>query len=301
MVQDARVLGTCEWILDKELYADWKSQQHDAPPILWMSGKPGTGKSVLAGSVIDDLKRSGLDYSYYFFKHGDSSKSRLSSCLRSLALQMASTDPGVRDLLVNLQTDRFRIDHENERSLWKALFVSGAFEAATTTHFWVIDALDECADSAPFLDSMLSKLDITRTWLRVFIISRETAELCRLFSGLGPRRHKQGHISAEETLPDIKRIVEAKGETLFTDGEESRAVLERSIIESPKARSCGPVWYSMSCPLPAVKRRLDMSSKKSLEGWSLYTTALSRRWPLQRGEKHSPKRFWPGQLVLPGP
>jgi hypothetical protein len=218
--------------LDKELYAYWKGQQHDAPPILWMSGKPGTGKSVLAGSVIDDLERSGLDYSYYFFKHGDSSKSRLSSCLRSLALQMASTDPGVRDLLVNLQTDRVRIDHENERSLWRALF--GAFEAATTIHFWVIDALDECADSAPFLDSMLSKLDTMRTRLRVFIISRETPELCRLFSGLGPRRHKQGHISAEETLPDIKRIVEARGETLFTDGEESRAVLERRVIEKSK-------------------------------------------------------------------
>ncbi|KAK4155617.1 hypothetical protein C8A00DRAFT_41803 [Chaetomidium leptoderma] len=233
-VQEARAHGTCAWILEKQFYDEWKTPEQNAPPpILWVGGKPGTGKSVLAGSVVDDISRSGMPCSYYFFKHGDSSKSRLSACLRSLAFQMASVDPGVQSFLMKLQEDRFGVDHENERTLWRALFASGILGTTTLPHYWVIDALDECDNFTPFLESMLSKLD-TSLRLRIFITSRETPELCRLFASLGPRRHWQEHISAEETLPDIERIVTAKGGVFFTDSEESRLVLERRIIEKSK-------------------------------------------------------------------
>lgn len=198
-----------------------------------MSGKPATGKSVIAGFVVEDLEASGVACSYYFFKHGDTSKSRLSACLRSLAFQMAMADTGVLDALMGLQEDRFRIDHENERSLWRTLFTSKVFKAATTRHFWVIDALDECTNPHPFLDPMLLRIE-TGGRLQIFITSRETPELCRLFSGLGSRRYLQGHISAEETVHDIERIVTSKRGSFFTENEDSRAALERRIIEKSK-------------------------------------------------------------------
>lgn len=232
-VQEARVPGTCEWILEKPYFVDWKDQRSAAPPILWMDGQPATGKSVLAGFIIDDLIQSGSACSSYFFKHSDRAKSRLSASLRALAFQMATTDPGVRDMLMALQRDHLRIDHENERSLWRALFMPGIFDSVTVPHFWVIDALDECSNFAPLLDSMLRKMD-TKARVRIFITSRKTPELCRLFSGLGPTRHTQGHISADETLPDIECIVAARGQTFFTDSEENRTVLEKRIIEKSK-------------------------------------------------------------------
>ncbi|KAK4126948.1 WD40 repeat-like protein [Parathielavia appendiculata] len=232
-VQDARVPGTCEWILEKQTYNEWKDLQHDAPPILWFGGKPATGKSVLAGFVVDDLRQSHMRCSYYFFKHGDTFKSKLSACLRSLAYQMASADTGIRESFIKLQEDRLRLDHDNERNLWRSLFTTELFRGATVPHYWVIDALDECTNFAPFLDSMLSKVD-TSLQLRIFITSRETPELCRLFAGLGPQRHRQGHVSADETLPDIERIVTAKGEAFFTESVESREALEKRIIEKSK-------------------------------------------------------------------
>ncbi len=198
-----------------------------------MNGKPATGKSVLAGFVIDDIRQSETPCSYYFFKHGDVSKARLSACLRSLAFQMALVDPGIQSVLMKLQEDRLRVDHDNDRNIWRALFSPTVLEKATVPHYWVIDALDECNNFAPLLDSMLSKLD-TNTRLRVFITSREIPELSRLFAGLGSHRLKQGQISAAETLPDIERIVTARGGSFCTESEESREVLEKSIIEKSK-------------------------------------------------------------------
>ncbi|KAK4099460.1 hypothetical protein N658DRAFT_568134 [Parathielavia hyrcaniae] len=204
--QDARSPGTCVWIQHKQSYNEWKDLRQAAPPILWCTGEPGTGKSVLAGFVVEDLGHSHLACSYYFFKHGDSSKFRLGACLRSLAFQMASED-------------RPRVDFENERKLWRLVFALNLFREATVSHYWVIDALDECTNFATLLDSMLSKMD-TSLRLRILITSRETPEVCRLFAILGPQRHRHEHISAEETLPDVESM-----------SAEARLALERRITE----------------------------------------------------------------------
>ena len=229
-VQDCRIPGTCEWILKKEYYTDWKDRRHDAPPVLWMSGQPGTGKSVLAGFVVDDLKRSNMACSYHFFAPDDSTKSGLNACLRSLVFQMASVDPGVADALLKLQEDRVKVDHENDRRLWRYFFVSGALRAATRPHYWVIDALDECVDVAPFLDTMLLKMDMG-TQFRVLITSRETPELCRLFSTL---QHRQVRISVADTGSDIARLVAAKRKELIEHQDSRAALPEKRIIAKSK-------------------------------------------------------------------
>lgn len=237
IAQDSRVPGTCEWILQKQSYADWKDLQQDVAPVLWLSGRPGTGKSVLAGFVVDDLQQlSGAACSYHFFKRRGGSKPRLNACLRSLAFQMASADSGVREMLMGSQADGLRLDlhGEDAQALWRDLFVFGVFQATTIPHFWVIDALDACSDLAPFLGSMLSETATTSVQLRILITSRETPDLCRLFAGLGPHWHKQERISAEDTLPDIERVVAGKGEMFFTDGADSRAALERRVVKKSK-------------------------------------------------------------------
>ncbi|KAK4234743.1 nacht wd [Achaetomium macrosporum] len=91
---------------------------------------------------------------------------------------------------MKLQEDRLQLDHDNERNVWRTLFVSDIFEKATIAHYWVINALDECTNFTTLLDSMLSKMDVSIP-LRIFITSRETPELCRLFASLGPRREEE--------------------------------------------------------------------------------------------------------------
>ncbi|KAF9231046.1 hypothetical protein BU15DRAFT_82885 [Melanogaster broomeanus] len=47
---------TGEWLLNEELYMDWRNS---SIRFLWLGGKPGAGKSVLASTIIDNLS-SGL-------------------------------------------------------------------------------------------------------------------------------------------------------------------------------------------------------------------------------------------------
>ena len=227
--EDARMSGTCEWFLAKESYRKW----HDfveGPSVLWVNGKPAAGKSVLAGYIIGQLRKSNADCSYFFFKYGDKSKSRLSACLRSLAFQMASTNTHVREALLEMQKDGVKFDNENERTVWRTVFSCGIFRTRFPKHYWVIDALDECTNSASFFEPILAKLDQSLP-LRILITSRESPKLEKHFLGLGAHRVQYETISAADTLPDIKLLVEAKARSVLLKDDRDRAMLVDKILE----------------------------------------------------------------------
>ncbi len=181
-VEDARLSGTCEWFSAKTNHKKWRDFAPDAPGILWVNGKSAAGKSVLAGFVIGQLQRMDADCSYFFFKYGDKSKSRLSSCLRSLAFQMACKNPQVREMLLEMQKDDIKLDGDNERIIWRKLFYPGSFKQS----------------SRGITGSLMAKLDES-TPLRILITSRETPELDRHFSTLSTHRFRSEVISVTDT------------------------------------------------------------------------------------------------------
>jgi len=227
--EDARMSGTCEWLSTKDTYLRWKNFASNAPSVLWVNGKPAAGKSVLAGYAIDQLQRANLDCSYFFFKYGDKSKSQLGACLRSIAFQMACTNAQVRETLLEMQKDDIKFDNDNERTIWRKLFLSGIFQTELPKHYWVIDGLDECVNSSSLFDLMLAKLDESIP-LRILITSRETSELEKHFMTLGTHRFQSERISAADTLPDIKLLVEAKAKSLLVKDDDDRAALVEKIL-----------------------------------------------------------------------
>jgi len=228
-VEDARMSGTCEWFSAKKSYLKWRDFASDAPSVLWVNGKPAAGKSVLAGYAIDELQKQKADCSYFFFKHGDKSKSRLSVCLRSLAFQMACTNGPVRETLLEMQKDEIKFDNDNERTIWRKLFVSGIFQTEFPRHYWVIDALDECVNFTFLFEPMLAKLGESIP-LRILITSRDTSALEKHFSGLGAHRCRSERISAADTLPDLRLLVEAKAQSLVVKDDEDRGALVEKIL-----------------------------------------------------------------------
>ena len=227
--EDARMTGTCEWFSTKESYSKWSTFSPEAPSVLWITGRPAAGKSVLAGYTIGQLQERNAACSYYFFKYGDKSKSRLGACLRSLAFQMACTNAQVRETLLEMQKDDVRLDKDNERTLWQKLFLYGIFQTAIPKHYWVIDALDECANCGLLFDLMLAKLDLSIP-LRILVTSRETPILASHILALGTHRVQHERISIGDTLPDIKLLVETKTKSVFLRDENDRAALVEKIL-----------------------------------------------------------------------
>lgn len=240
-LEEIRFGESCRWFTSRPTYLDWRDCDHESAKTFWLSGKPATGKSVIAGSVIDELEELHLDCSYYFFRHNDNTRNTLDSCLRSIAYQMALISVNVRRKLLELKEDDVHIEKTDERGIWRKLFVNGVFqtERSSRPQYWVIDALDECNNHAAFFSS------IAKLWtpfpLRIFLTSRHTSDFTRHFALLGNSIFVE-QITTQDTLDDIRSYVETKIEGLPLEEEAFRCRVVDTIVK--KSSGCF-LWVAL--------------------------------------------------------
>jgi WD40 repeat protein len=232
IVEETRLLGTCEWFKARQGYRRWLDAAESPARVLWVTGKPASGKSTLAGYIINSLQDSQEACSYFFFKHSDASKSTLTPCLRSLAYQMACADSGIHDALVTMMDDddgRLADDDDSERAVWRKLFTDCILQKPFKRHFWIIDALDECENAVNAFHSILGKWN-TDLSLRVLVTSRDTKELRMAFQDLRSQ-YTCEVIQSNDTAVDIKLFVKHYSPRINTKNEDARNELVRTILE----------------------------------------------------------------------
>lgn len=205
-----------------------------SPMLYWISAKPATGKSVLSGYVVNTLNELNLGCSYYFFRHGDKDKSTASGLFRSIAFQMASVNVDVRRRLLSMINTGVRFDKDDGKAVWRRVLLSAVFRANwQQTHYWVVDALDECSDF-DVLFSMLASIE-SKFRIKIFITSRKTAELCARFTDLqrlfGGNAAIFEEISFGDTRNDMALYLEENREKLHVGDAKQREEFIRRILD----------------------------------------------------------------------
>ncbi|KAI3317723.1 WD40 repeat-like protein [Xylariaceae sp. AK1471] len=284
-VRDVRMQESCQWLLTKVSYSNWRDGELGNNRTLWIKGKPATGKSVLAGYIIDHLQDSGQSCSYFFFKHGDRSKSRLGRCLRSLAFQMASSNIEASDALLEMQADGIRLDHVDDRTLWRLLFLSGIFPATMSRHYWVIDALDECSDPTVLFDSILSNANESVP-LKILITSRDTVDLDQGFSGIPSDLVRSLSISPADTLSDLRLLADRMTKGLGIVEAKDRVSLTQKILDKSRGSFLWTILVLKELLRCHSKKEIDQILEDVPRGMeSLYKRTLDSMSAATRGKK----------------
>jgi hypothetical protein len=103
----------------REIY-DWADGQ-DEMPIFWLSGLAGTGKSTVARTVAQyyfDKKRLGASF---FFSRGGGDVSSASKFVMSIAVQLATSIPVLRQYVKHAVMERDDIASRSLRDQWREL------------------------------------------------------------------------------------------------------------------------------------------------------------------------------------
>lgn len=221
--------GSCEWFTRGENFQTWQESHSQSYPYFWLNAQQTAGKSVMAAHVIRVLESVNANYSYYFFKHNDRSKTTLSGCLRSLAYQMSLSDIRISQKILLLKEESVRLDLKNELAIWRKLFIDGIFEIPQDRpYFWVVDGLDESTSPVNIM-SLLSK-GCNGFPLKVFMTSRPTSDIVRDVSLLDGFVHIC-EIAAQDTQQDIELYLEANMKALPLVDDLSRQSVTKTILE----------------------------------------------------------------------
>ena len=137
--------GTRAAILDEiELWI----RDFDKPPVYWLNGLAGTGKSTIAQTIAERTFADGRLGASFFCSRDFEDRRNLESIFPTLAVQLARRYTEFRSTFIRLVQSDPEIVHESLYNQMKNLIVEPLVESSISTVI-VIDALDECKDEEP--------------------------------------------------------------------------------------------------------------------------------------------------------
>jgi hypothetical protein len=139
---------TCRWLLKTPQYLDWldpsKLSEHHG--LLWIKGKPGTGKSTLMKFALLNARKTMKDkiiISFFFNARGDDLEKSTIGMYRSLLLQLLERLPVLQCVFDSLGLVGSGYHQWSVEAL-KALFEQAVQRLGPSSIVCFIDALDEC-------------------------------------------------------------------------------------------------------------------------------------------------------------
>ncbi|KAH8692272.1 ankyrin repeat-containing domain protein [Talaromyces proteolyticus] len=186
--------GTGSWLTSSSIYREWHEGNKNG--LLWIKGIPGSGKSVIAASLINILCKEGCPVIYFFFRQIIDANHKPTAALRDWLDQVLRYSPPLQKRLKAYCEEGQTIENLSMSDLWKDLRLAiGAFPKV----YCIVDALDEMDQGN---DHFLHELVELGNWrpsnIKVLITSRPVATVER---ALGFNSMPQ--LRLEEQLVDI--------------------------------------------------------------------------------------------------
>jgi hypothetical protein len=140
---------TCEWLLVHPVYRTWTQSPGS---LLWIKGKPGTGKSTLVKfadtSAVEDMSSDGIIVSFYFNARGTNLEKSTEGLYRSVLCQLMDevNEAGRAGLARALRPHKCNPDGHWTHAVLQLFFTIIATSLHSRPLVVFIDALDECRD-----------------------------------------------------------------------------------------------------------------------------------------------------------
>lgn len=281
-----------QWIKSGDIPQGSGSGDSSEARVFWLHGMAGTGKSTVANTVADMVKKSlRVPLSCFFCRQGDPELSEPKRILPTLASRFAQRHPTYLDAILRvLQSDQdLDVINGTLDEQFKLLFENSLESTADPLqpHVVVVDALDETGSNATSrreIARRLLALAQLAPWIRIFVTSRKNEEINAVLGNnagcLSADIHKESQ--KEE---DIRRYVTAR----FADLRRSPS---EDIVREIVARADGLfIWCSTvfktfehsTNPERDLKKFLQSSSSNSKLSplYQLYDHVLQSAAPVE--------------------
>ncbi|KAI0294644.1 hypothetical protein B0F90DRAFT_1639699 [Multifurca ochricompacta] len=162
IARGAHHTGTASWFFQGSIFNNWKS----SGSLLWVHGKPGSGKSILCSTIIQDIElicKAGLAFmAYFYFDFRDTAKQNRHNLLPSLLIQFAEWSDPCCAILSRIYSEhgggtRQPSDEILIQCLKEMILIPDQFHK-----YIVVDALDECSNTSGMPTPREQVLDLVK-------------------------------------------------------------------------------------------------------------------------------------------
>ncbi|KAI0403021.1 ankyrin repeat-containing domain protein [Xylaria palmicola] len=183
--------NTCKWLFNTDDFEKWREGRelstHNG--VLWIKGKPGSGKSTLMSHLLSFCERSFGRHrviSYFFNARGGVLEKTPLGMMRSIVCQLLNKDDAIYRTFIDVYRQKQR-GYNGSVVQWqqpelKKFVLSIAKQQHSEPLLLLVDALDECVetearDIVGFLETMSLNAAKTGTELRICLSSRHYPQI----------------------------------------------------------------------------------------------------------------------------
>jgi ankyrin repeat protein len=191
-----RAPGTLHWITTFPEFESWRTVSLESGSTsLWLTGKPGVGKSILSACILDVLERAYPLVLCFFCRRTDPKLRTIRAVITTLAYQLARKIPEVREQLNALQLDGVSPKEITSNVILANKLLEVPWPKTSPEIFILLDGLDECQDSEADTEKLLSLL-IALPNCRILVTSRHSHTIGKIL-------HSATEIGVEHNKDDI--------------------------------------------------------------------------------------------------
>ncbi|CAI7611180.1 unnamed protein product [Penicillium pancosmium] len=196
--------------------------------VFWLNGRAGTGKSTIARTVTDTLKKANLLGASFFFKRGEGDRGNATKLFPTITIQLAKSIPQLIPGIQKAIRDDSDIATKGLKEQFNAILLQpllglGPSAISIPIVVIVIDALDECDvdNDMRLVLQLLPRLRESKVVrLRVFLTSRPEWSIFEEFSKITSREYEDlilHQIPELEVKHDISLFLEHRLSAIRTD------------------------------------------------------------------------------------
>ncbi|KAI9447774.1 hypothetical protein H4582DRAFT_2093077 [Lactarius indigo] len=258
IARKAQHKGTAVWFFQGSIFIKWKS----TGSLLWIHGKPGSGKSVICSSVIQDImtvcEAGSAIMAYFYFDFKDLSKQTCHDLLLSLIFQLSTRSSRCCDILHHVYKAHEDGTRQPSDDLLKGCLKGMLRLPGQKPIFIVLDALDECPDESGFpsprdevLQLVKELVDLHLQGLHICTTSRPEVDIRAVLEPLAFRSVSLHDESGQKTdIADyVRNVVNSSPSTAM---RRWRTQDKNLVIETLTERADG-MFRWVFCQLDALR------------------------------------------------
>ncbi|KAI9436032.1 hypothetical protein H4582DRAFT_2130269 [Lactarius indigo] len=261
--------GTAEWFIESDQFENWKL----TGSLLWIHGKPGSGKSILCSAIINDLttlcEAGSASMAYFYFDFRDLDKQARRNLLPSLLVQLSTRSNAFCDVLSRLyEAHNNGARQPSDKALTQCLKEMLALPNQGPVYL-IIDALDECPDTSDVPSAREQVLDLIKDLvslrlpsLHICVTSRLEVDICDALESLTSQTISlQDEGGQKKDIADYVRSVVYSGSGKFM--RRWRKDDKEHVIETLSERADG-MFRWVFCQLEVLRNCLPQNVQRVL-------------------------------------
>ncbi|KAN0130459.1 hypothetical protein V8E53_011722 [Lactarius tabidus] len=259
--------GTANWFFRGSLFEEWKS----TGSLLWIHGKPGSGKSVLCSAVIQDimtLRDAGrATVAYFYFDFRDTDKQNRRNLLLSLLSQISARSDLCCDILHRVFVTHDNGAHKPTDDVLIQCLKESLASSIDLLIYIIMDAIDECQNTFGMpsprelvLDLVKELVELSLHHLHVCVMSRPEIDVRAVLEPLTSLR-----VSLHDETGQKKDIIDYIISVVHSDTRmcKWREQDQNLVIETLSEKADG-MFRWVFCQLESLRHCLPQSLRRSL-------------------------------------